>query len=398
MRRRLLLSLAVAIAAPAAAAAQVMPDAPFGWATCSSLTGGDGYVLTGGDSGRTVILRSNGEDMREDIRKSLKDYDVIVFDGSKGDFLVSATIVLDQLAGKTLLGINGARLRTVFQVSPDLRKALDDARVKEISTGSRGGVLSNGARVTEERETRTRQITLDFLGDPQERYRQSGIFQLKRCENFIIRNLAFQGPGPIDAGADDLLTLSNASSHIWVDHCSFTDGMDGNFDINSRADFITVSWCVFQYTDRAYDHCLSNLIGSSDNPSDGVDQLNVTFAYCVWGNGCQGRMPMVRFGNIHLLNNCYNCPGARSVVNPRTGSEVLVEGCYFAKGVKKAFTAKDARGYAFRGNIFMEEFNPVDDGTVDPFPYRYTPVPAARVPRLTRKSGPTLKPAVPGLR
>ena len=391
-----LLTFVVAVVSSAAiAGAQVMPDGPFGWATSTSLTSGDSYDLTGGDPARTVILRSNGLDMREDIIKSLKDYDVIVFDGSKGDFIVSSQIVLSQLRCKTLMGVNNARIRTQFQVTPELKKLLDDAGVKGLSTGGGGGVLSNGVRVGEERETHTRQAIIDHTGDQTEAYRHSGLFQLSACENFIIRNIAFEGPGPIDVGGDDLLTVSNGSTHIWVDHCSFTDGMDGNFDINSRADFITVSWCVFQYTEKAYDHCLTNLIGSNDSPSQGVDNLNVTFAYCIWGNGCQGRMPMVRQGNIHLLNDYYNCPGSGTCVNPRAGSEVLVEGCYFAKGVKNIFSTHGAKGYAFKNNIFREKFTPEDGGTVNPFPYKYTSVPASRIPNLTKQSGPTLKLTAP---
>ena len=393
--KRIILTLTLALAVLTAAVAQVMPDAPFGWATSTSLTSGDSYELTGGDPARTVILQSNGLDMREDILKSLKDYDVIVFDGSRGDFIVSSLMVLDNLRSKTLLGINNARIRTQFQVTPELKKLLDDTGVKGMSTGGGGGVLSNGIRVGEERETHTRQAIIDQTGDSRELYRNSGLFQLSRCENFIIRNLALEGPGPIDVGGADLLTVSNGSTHIWVDHCSFTDGMDGNFDINSRADFITVSWCIFQYTDKAYDHCLTNLIGSNDSPSQGVDNLNVTFAYCVWGNGCQGRMPMVRQGNIHLLNDYYNCPGSGTCVNPRAGSEVLVEGCYFAKGVKNIFSTSGAKGWAFKNNIYREKFTPEDGGTVEPFPYKYTTVPASRIPNLTKQAGPTLKLSAP---
>ena len=406
MRRLFFLLLLACAGAPRAdaaaesskrAAGDVMPDAPFGWATAYSLTEGGGYVLTGGDPARTLVLQSNGFDMREDVIKALKDYDVVVFDGSRGDFIVSCAMQFRGLRGKTLLGVNGARIRTQFEVTPELRKLLDDAGVLSMSTHGGGGTLSNGVMVAEECEQHTRQAIIDHTGDEKEVYRNAGLFSLSDCENIIIRNLALVGPGPIDVGGADLLTLSNGSRHIWVDHCSFTDGMDGNFDINSRSDLITVSWCVFQYTDRAYDHKASNLIGSSEHPSQGEDNLNITFAYCRWGAGCEVRMPVVRFGKVHLLNNLYDCAGNGSpAVNARIGSEVLLEGNWFDRGVKNIFEgAQDALAWQFRGNVFREKFRAQDCGTVE-MPYAYTAVPASRVPALVRAgAGPTLDLPVP---
>ena len=374
------------------AAGRAFSDAPLGWATAFSLTEGSGYDLTGGDPARTIVLQSNGFDMREDVIKAVKDYDVVVFDGARGDFIISGTMSFRGLRGKTLLGVNGARIRTQFEVTPELRKLLDDTGVKAMSDQGGGGELSNGVRVAEEREQHTRQAIIDHTGDAKEAYRNAGLFSLSACENIIIRNLALVGPGSIDVGGADLLTLSNGSKHIWVDHCSFTDGMDGNFDINSRSDFITVSWCTFRYTDRAYDHKASNLIGSSERPDQGVDKLNVTFAYCIWGAGCEVRMPVVRFGKVHLLNNLYECAGNYAdAVNARIDSEVLIEGNYFDKGVKNIFEGTDdARAWQFRGNVFREKFRPADRGTVE-MPYAYSVLPAAKVPALLRKgAGPTL--------
>lgn len=392
MRRILSCLAAAALCLTAAGAAQTMPDAPFGWATAFSLTQGSGYDLTGGDPARTIVLQSNGFDMREDVIKAVKDYDVVVFDGSRGDFIISSTMQFRGLRGKTFLGVNGARIRTQFEVTPELRKLLDETGVKAMSDQGGGGELSNGVRVAEEREQHTRQAIIDHTGDAKEVYRNAGLFSLNACENIIFRNLALAGPGPIDVGGADLLTLSNGTKHVWVDHCSFTDGMDGNFDINSRSDLITVSWCTFQYTDRAYDHKASNLLGSSERPDQGVDNLNVTFAYCIWGAGCEVRMPVVRFGKVHVLNTLYDCAGNGSpAINARIDSEVLVEGCYFEKGVKKVFEGTDdAKAWQFKGNVFRERFRPADRGTVE-MPYAYTALPASKVPALVRKgAGPTL--------
>jgi pectate lyase len=72
----------------------------------------------------------------------------------------------------------------------------------------------------------------------------SGILYIKSgSKNVIVRNLIFEGPGAFDVDGRDLLT--NEGRDIWVDHCEFEDGMDGNFDIKGAADNITVSWCKF---------------------------------------------------------------------------------------------------------------------------------------------------------
>ena len=119
-----------------------MPDSPFGWAVSASFTSGDDYELTGGDSGRTVVLRSNGTDMREDIIKAVKDYDTVVFDGSGGDFIVSQAIRFSGLRGKTLLGVNGARIRTEFTVTPELTALLDAKGVKAMSDQTKASIAS----------------------------------------------------------------------------------------------------------------------------------------------------------------------------------------------------------------------------------------------------------------
>lgn len=363
---------------------------PFGWATMSSMNGGS-YSLTGGEKGRTIVLRSDGTDMRQQIMDAICEYDKVVLDGSNGDFIVSETMRLSSLKGKSIVGINGARLCTEFHLTPLIHQKLDSANVLSLPTKGDGNVhvLKNGHRVKEVCEYVVRSILIDNLSDMQENYRKAGLFHLSFCENMVFRNLKFVGPGAVDVGGDDLMTSTDCSSHLWIDHCEFIDGMDGNFDIKGHSDFITISWTTFSYTSRTYVHANTNLIGSNDNPSDnGIDKLNVTFAYCVWGQGCNQRMPMVRFGTVHLLNNYYSCIGNSAAINPRFKSEVLIEGNYFEKGVKHIFSQKDASSYAFRNNFYSENFDqPSDKGYVY-IPYKYKVIPVAQVPTLlTAKDG-----------
>lgn len=171
----------------------------------------------------------------------------------------------------------------------------------------------------------------------------SGILYIKEnSNNVIIRNLIFEGPGAFDADGRDLLT--NEGRNIWIDHCEFQDGMDGNFDIKGAADNVTVSWCKFTYLKPAIaggsgnspDHRFTNLVGSAidDMPSsDG--RFSVTFKNCYWAEGCKARMPRARNAELHLLN-CYyktSVSGASAIGlgAGNSGTTCYVENCNFEK-------------------------------------------------------------------
>ncbi|MBR0038190.1 MAG: hypothetical protein IJP70_11215 [Bacteroidales bacterium] len=360
-------------------------NAPFGWVTCASLSGGT-YEATGGNAvsnPKSITLQSNGagKDMRTAITNAIKNYQIIILDGSNGDFEISKKIELTSLSNKTIVGINGARICTQFYVTDEIKALLDSKNVLSASTSSgTGGTLSNGTSVSEEREYLTRQALIDYTGDKTEAYRHAGVIYLSKCTNIIFRNLQFVGPGPVDVGGYDCMSCLN-SKHVWVDHCDFTDGLDGNFDITSGADFVTCSWCTFSYTERAYDHKNTNLVGSSDSESSG---LNVTYAFCEWGSGCNARMPMARFGMIHLLNNYYNCAGNGSpAINPRKNSKFLIEGNYFEKGVKKIFSQSDAQRWTWTmSNYAVESFAASNYGTTVVMPYTYAEMGVQSVPSI----------------
>jgi len=145
--------------------------------------------------------------------------------------------------------------------------------------------------------------------------------------NVIIRNLNFTNPG--GAGDNDGLTLQDCLN-IWVDHCTFYDGNDGNLDITHGADWVTVSWCRFFYTDPGASHRFSNLVGHSDsNAGEDAGKLHVTFHHNWWGQNVHERMPRVRFGRIHSFNNYFNSPGNNYCFRVALGAEVRIENNYF---------------------------------------------------------------------
>ena len=364
---------------------------PFGFCTVASRTTNTPYDITGGGcyeypvngvaDSKAITLTSTGQDMKTAITNAIKNYSVIIFDGSQGDFIVSSTISLSSISGKTLLGINGARLCTTWYATQDIIDALNAAGVPSMSTSSgTGGTLSNGTSVSEQAEFRTRQIIINITGDKNESYRSSGIFYFKSCQNLIIRNLKFQGPGSIDVSGSDLVSFYG-TKNCWVDHCEFMDGMDGNFDITQKSDFNTVSWCTFSYSDRSYMHQNTNLVGSSDSETTGY--LNTTFAFNHWGANCRARMPMARVGKIHMLNNYYTCTTGGNCINPRKNSEFLIEGNYFATGVKSIYSQSGAKAVTWLStNIAVQSgaTKPSSIGTTVTVPYTYTAINANDVP------------------
>ncbi|MCW2477674.1 polysaccharide lyase family 1 protein [Candidatus Symbiopectobacterium sp. NZEC135] len=140
--------------------------------------------------------------------------------------------------------------------------------------------------------------------------------------NIIIRNITFQAPRDFAPAWDasdgasgnwnaryDAVSI-NASKNVWIDHCTFTDGEhpdskeqvlfgkhiqrhDGLLDIEDGADYLTISYNVFEEHDK------TTIIGSGDGDKG---EYRITFEGNLWSNLTQ-RAPRVRFGQVHLVNN-----------------------------------------------------------------------------------------------
>ncbi|WP_289658157.1 pectate lyase family protein [Flavobacterium panacagri] len=168
----------------------------------------------------------------------------------------------------------------------------------------------------------------------------SGIINIKRCKNIIIRNLIFEGPGAYDTDGWDNAILDECTN-VWVDHCEFRDGVDGNFDIKNKSDYITVSYTKFGYlkapkaggSGGTDDHRFSNLIGSSDGATGDRGKLRITFARCWWAPGCKERMPRVRFGKVHIVNSFFNSTVSNKCIAAGFEASIRVESNVF-EGVK----------------------------------------------------------------
>lgn len=233
----------------------------------------------------------------------------------------------------------------------------------------------------------------------------AGILNLKNgSNNVIIRNLIFVGPGAYDINGNDNLT-NQGGTNIWVDHCEFQDGQDGNFDNVGLADNITVSWCKFTYLKApiaggvggSNDHRFSNLVGSSasDAPADG--HYSITYQSCYWADGCRERMPRARNAELHILNCYYNTNVSGSLGLGLGGgtknSTAYVENTNYAKisSFFKSYVSTDG------GSIGVNYINSLSGvgaigagfniGSVSPPSYAYTVIPVENVATYVSDSG-----------
>lgn len=157
-----------------------------------------------------------------------------------------------------------------------------------------------------------------------------GWLMVSKQQNVIVRNLRFVpatdfwpsfescSSGVTDRdycswnAEPDAMTIVGGA-RIWVDHCEFTDGeelqgaqtdksrykyYDGLLDIKSGADYVTVSYSRF------YNHHKAMLIGATDS-NDGSYRVTLHHNRIQWVNQ---RMPRVRNGMVHVLNNVYEGP------------------------------------------------------------------------------------------
>lgn len=298
---------------------------------CASSSWGYAGTVTGGGSASPTLVSSESE-----LKNALKNSNSVIV--ITKDITVSTQLSIEGKSNITLLALPGKRL-----ISND-------------QTPSKSGILAIKSSST----------------------------------NIILRNLIFEGPGAFDCDGRDNLTVSD-SRKIWVDHCDFQDGCDGNFDINGVSDNITVTWCRFRYlkaprprdagdtnTDHTDDHRFSNLIGSSSSqkPSDGT--YNITYGFCWWDEGCKQRMTRCRNCELHFLNCYWNSSVADYYVGPEN-AKCYFEGCTFAgransaKGIWSVYGSSDnsCKFVNCTGNL------PANTGSVSAPSYPYDQLTAA---------------------
>ena len=212
------------------------------------------------------------------------------------------------------------------------------------------------------------------LSNPTKETQGSGIMYFLGGSNIILRNITFKGPGAEDLNGYDPLCFDGVTN-AWVDHCDFSDGIDGNFDNKGDTDNITVSWCRFSYSSASTEHAFTNLVGSSsgDKPSD--DRYNITWAYCWWDQGCVERMTRCRNADLHFLNCYWNSSVAKCYIGPEN-AKCYLDGCTMEGSISTENRFKSyggTNGLKSVGSVGV----PSNTGSVSAPTYAYTALTAA---------------------
>jgi len=213
----------------------------------------------------------------------------------------------------------------------------------------------------------------------------NGGFEIYKRQNIVIRNVFFQG------APDDTLKINQNTHHVWVDHCTFSDGdvypdgkeHDGLFDITRQTSYITISYSLFK------NHSKTMLIGHSDSATDDTGFLKTTIHHNMFTT--DQRHPRVRFGEVHVYNNYYLANALYGIASTMN-AKVLVEGNYFKNVQYPSYV-----GYAESGPGELVQRNNILDnsgafqtaGTAfDPKQYySYTVDDPSTIPNLASKVG-----------
>lgn len=147
-------------------------------------------------------------------------------------------------------------------------------------------------------------------------------------KNVIIRNLIFKGAGALDLDAGDCIHVKGGTN-VWIDHVEIFDGQDGNLDVINGADYVTISWTKFHYTEASTEHMFSNLIGNSDSKTSDQGKLKTTIHHSWWGKGVKERMPRVRYGEVHIANNLFSSDASSTCVRAGKMANLRVENNVF---------------------------------------------------------------------
>lgn len=220
------------------------------------------------------------------------------------------------------------------------------------------------------------------------------------ASNVILRNIVIRGPGSNEDQAWDNINIEGDSKNVWVDHCEFWDGQDGNADVVKGADTVTFTWNIFGYSLPGHPHNLSNLIASSDDEPESEGKLNITFMFN-WWKGAMERQPRCRYGYIHVANNLYTSDSAvgASKLGVTNGyvCNVRTENNHFISQAQPIDLGKQAGTGSVQeaiGNLFEScTGNTKGSGTAFTPPYEYKSfmLPASEVKALVQKgAGATL--------
>ena len=240
-----------------------------------------------------------------------------------------------------------------------------------------------------------------------------GGISISGVKNVIVYNININGTYP-NPGPSDGIDISNKSTNVWIHHVNIWNAEDGNLDIKGQANYITVSYVKFWYTDKNHPHRLNGLIGSgaANHPED-FGYLKVTYHHCWFSTLVNERMPRVMYGIAHVYNNYYNAPGNLYCVGVGSYASAYIENNYFKDVNNPINFMYNIYAYILQKNNVFDNTTGTKDGTAsgvilgeryittDPYtlkkdpekitslPYKYTLDNAKDVPTIVqREAGP----------
>lgn len=175
------------------------------------------------------------------------------------------------------------------------------------------------------------------------------------CDNVIIRNLNITNPD------GDGITVWGATN-IMITHCNIYDCGDGGIDMNNGTDYVTVSWCRFNYPSMAA-HRFVHI----------ADWAHITFHHNWYDYGCDQRMPASTGGTIHMYNNYFSCTGNYYCSNARADAQILSENNYYDHVNNPIYIDSGTTGRIRTiGNIYDSCTGKIADGTDTVFTPNYS--------------------------
>ncbi|XP_031106441.1 pectate lyase-like [Ipomoea triloba] len=157
------------------------------------------------------------------------------------------------------------------------------------------------------------------------------------------------------------------SSNVWIDHISMSNCDDGLIDVIQSSTAVTISNCHFTH------HNDVMLFGASNSYSkDKI--LQITLAFNHFGQGLIQRMPRVRYGFVHTVNNDYThwlmyavggsqnptilSQGNRFIAPPNPAAKEVTKREYTPEGVWKNWVWKSDGDLMMNGAFFVQSGNP----------------------------------------
>ncbi|WP_201305428.1 fibronectin type III domain-containing protein [Paenibacillus puerhi] len=249
-------------------------------------------------------------------------------------------------------------------------------------------------------------------------------FVVKRVNNLIIRNLEFdelwewdeESKGDYDKNDWDYITLE-ASSQVWIDHCTFHKSYDGGIDIKEGSSGVTISWSLFKGDDRSPNGWVGQQINAmeaelTENPgstkypmykflrnqglstqdiidvSAGQKKQHLVGANELKANNAdlqatlhhnyyydmQDRMPRLRGGNVHTFNIVMDTAGnwaAKKRISPAQETAIASAGYHFGVTSNGAISTEDGAVLVENSHI-IDILYPIRNNQKDPAKPQYT--------------------------